>query len=52
MWGTSGSIVGHIQSSYFFVDQWLKWVNRSDPLSTLLAMYYHVAMVQTMVQIQ
>ena len=34
MWVTSGSYVDHHPD--YFVGQWVKWVNRCDPLSTLL----------------
>ena len=33
MWVTSGSFVGHIQPDYS-MGQWVKWVNKCDPLST------------------
>ena len=36
MWITSGSYVGHI-----WIAQWVEWVNKCDPLSTLLC--WHIS---------
>ena len=41
MWVTRGSYVGHIR-----IAQWVKWISKRDPLSTLSACMLYVAAIR------